>query len=291
MLLLAAACWGSSFVAQKAGTVLQPFTYNGIRMMLGGLLLIPVVLLFHRFAPAETADRKALNRNSVIGGIVCGVVLTFASNLQQSGMFYGTDAGAAGFITALYIMFVPIIGIFIGRKSRPIVWCCVLAGVFGFYLLTMAGNGAALHLEFGHFLVLLSAIGYAAHIMVIDHFSPKCDGVLMSCIQFIVVGSLSMTMMAIFENPVPAQILGCWAPILYTSLFSSCIAFTLQILAQKHAEPTAATLLMSTESVFAVVLGVLIARETVTMIQAVGCVVIFISVVLAQLPPKALKKA
>lgn len=289
MLLFTAACWGSSFVAQKAGTSLQPFTYNGIRMMIGGLLLIPVTMLFRRFAPVPVSERKSVNKESVIGGIVCGLILTIASNLQQCGIYFDTDAGRAGFITALYIIFVPLIGLFLGKKIRPMVWGCVAMGIVGFYLLTMAGKPTAFQLKTGDFLVLLCAIAYAAHIMAIDRFSPKCDGVLMSCIQFLTTGTISLLLMAVFETPVLSKILDCWLPILYTSLFSSCIAFTLQIIAQRHAEPTAATLIMSTESVFAVFFGVLIARETVTALEALGCAVIFLAVVLAQLPPRPVK--
>lgn len=292
MLLITALIWGSAFVAQKAGTVLEPFTYNGIRMLIGGLVLIPVIFLFKKINKDEntipkTAKEKAAEKKVlIIGGIACGVVLCVASTLQQFGLYFDTDAGKAGFITSLYIVIVPILGLFLKKKVKPLIWFCVALGALGFYLLTMAGKSTGLHLQTGDFYVLLCAVAFSCHILVVDHFSPKCDGIKLSCIQFLTAGIIGMVCMFIFENPLWADIVDCWLPILYCGVISSGVAYTFQVLGQKHAEPAVASLIMSLESVFAVIFGVLLAHESLTLIEGLGCVVIFIAVVIPQLPSK-----
>lgn len=292
MLLITAVIWGSAFVAQKAGAVLEPFTYNGIRMLIGGLVLIPVIFVFQKLGIGDdsgekTEAEKAADKKVLIkGGLCCGIVLCIASTLQQFGLYFETDAGKAGFITSLYIVIVPILGILLKKKVRPIIWFCVALGAFGFYLLTMAGKGTGFSLQTGDFFVLLCAFAFSCHIMVVDHFSPKCDGIKLSCIQFLTVGVIGIVCMFIFENPVWADILDCWLPILYCGVLSSGVAYTLQVVGQKHAEPTVATLIMSLESVFAVLFGVLVAGESLTLIEGIGCIVIFIAVIIPQLPSK-----
>ena len=308
MLLITAIIWGSAFVAQKAGTVLGPFTYNGLRYIIGGIVLIPVIIVFSRTgaqkgketggAKAGTGDsigkrnnsgmgivERFIDRDTLIGGIACGIVLCIATNLQQMGIYFDTDAGKAGFITSLYIVIVPLLGMLFGKKVKPSVWVCVCMGIIGFYMLTIAGKGGSTEFGFrtGDFFVLLCAFCFACHIMVIDHFAPKCDGVKMSCVQFFVTGIVSLILMAIFETPVLEDIIDCWLPILYCGVLSCGVAYTLQILAQKDAEPTAATLILSLESVFAVLFGVLLAGERLTLIEGLGCIVIFIAVVTPQL--------
>lgn len=292
MLLITAIIWGSAFVAQKAGTVLEPFTYNGIRMFIGGLVLIPVMLIFKKLGLGEDtsslseAEKKAASKTAIIGGLCCGIVLCIASNLQQFGLYFETDAGKAGFITSLYIVIVPILGIFIGKKVRPLIWGCVLIGAVGFYILTMAGKSTGFHLQTGDLFVLICAVAFSCHILVVDHFSPKCDGIMLSCIQFLTTGIVSMVLMAIFETPVLADIIDCWLPILYCGVCSSGIAYTLQVLGQKDAEPAVASLIMSLESVFAVLFGALIIGERLSLIEGLGCIVIFIAVIIPQLPSK-----
>lgn len=292
MLLITAVIWGSAFVAQKAGAVLEPFTYNGIRMLIGGLVLIPVIFVFQKLGIGDDAgekteaERAADKKVLIKGGLSCGAVLCVASTLQQFGLYFETDAGKAGFITSLYIVIVPILGLLLRKKVRPIIWFCVLLGAFGFYLLTMAGKGVGFGLQTGDFFVLLCAIAFACHIMVVDHFSPKCDGIKLSCIQFLTVGVVGIVCMFIFENPVWADIVDCWLPILYCGVLSSGVAYTLQVLGQKHAEPTAATLILSLESVFAVLFGVLVGGESLTLVESLGCVVIFVAVIIPQLPSK-----
>lgn len=293
LLLLTAFIWGSAFVAQKSGMdYIEPFTYNGIRTFIGGLVLIPVILIMNRgkAKPEETelteeeqAAKAAQNKLLIIGGICCGAALFVASSLQQFGVSY-TTAGKAGFITTLYVVIVPIISVIIGKKVRPIMWLCVIMGAVGLYLLCM--TDASFKLKFGDMLVLLCAFAFSLHIMIIDHFSPKVDGVKLSCIQFLFAGLLGIICMFIFEHPDINAILDCWLPILYAGVLSCGIGYTLQIVAQKHAEPTVASLLMSLESVFAVISGAVLLHETMSARELLGCVVIFAAVIIAQLPEK-----
>lgn len=293
MLLITAIIWGSAFVAQKAGTVLEPFTYNGIRMLIGGLVLIPVIFLFKKInkedpdsVPKTELEKQAEKKTLIIGGLSCGVVLCIASSLQQFGMFFDTDAGKTGFITSLYIVIVPILGLFLHKKVKPVIWFCVALGAVGFYLLCMAGKGGSFALTTGDMFVLLCAFAFSCHILVVDYFAPKCDGIKLSCIQFLTAGIIGVICMLIFENPVIADILDCWLPILYCGVFSSGIAYTLQVLGQEHAEPSVASLILSLESVFAVLFGVLLIGESLTLYEGIGCVVIFIAVIISQLPSK-----
>ena len=293
MLLITAIIWGSAFVAQKAGTVLEPFTYNGIRMLIGGLVLIPVIFLFKKInkedpdsVPKTELEKQAEKKTLMIGGLSCGVVLCIASSLQQFGMFFDTDAGKTGFITSLYIVIVPILGLFLHKKVKPVIWFCVALGAVGFYLLCMAGKGGSFTLTTGDMCVLLCAFAFSCHILVVDYFAPKCDGIKLSCIQFLTAGIIGIVCMLIFESPVIADILDCWLPILYCGVFSSGIAYTLQVLGQEHAEPSVASLILSLESVFAVLFGVLLIGESLTLYEGIGCVVIFIAVIISQLPSK-----
>ncbi|MBR5315836.1 MAG: DMT family transporter [Firmicutes bacterium] len=290
MLLLTAIIWGSAFVAQKAGTVLEPFTYTGIRMLIGGLVLIPVIMIFAKMDKTPDTrtivEKKAAEKMNLIGGLWCGIVLCIASNLQQMGMYFDTDAGKAGFITTLYVVIVPVLGLFLKRKVKPIVWGCIALAVVGFYLLTMAGSGAGFSLALGDFFVLLCAFVFAIHILVVDHFIEKCDGIKLSSIQFLTTGIISLILMAIFENPVMADIISCAGAILYCGVLSSGVAYTLQVLGQKDAEPATASLILSLESVFAVIFGALILHESMTTLELIGCVVIFVAVLIPQLPSK-----
>lgn len=285
MLLLTALIWGSSFVAQRAGMeYIGPFTFNGIRSLIGGLVLIPVIFLFSKEKNAELteAEKKAGKKTLLLGGILCGIVLFAASSLQQIGMVY-TTAGKAGFITALYIVLVPILGVFIRKKVKPIVWLCVILAVAGLYLLCMTDG---LSLGRGDLLVLLCAFAFSIHILVIDYFAPRTDGVALSCIQFFVCGILSLFPMFLAETPVWFAILDCWIPILYAGVLSCGVAYTLQILAQKHTDPTVASLLLSLESVFAAIAGAIILHEQLAPRELAGCVLMFAAIIIAQLPSK-----
>jgi len=291
MLLITAMIWGSAFVAQKSGASIGTFTYNGIRTFIGGLVLIPVIIIFDRMAKkkdqvnvSKTPEELASEKKTLItGGVCCGLVLFVASTLQQYGINF-TTAGKAGFITSLYMVIVPIMSVVLGKKIRPIVWLCVVMGAIGLYLLCM--KGSSFTLQVGDLFVLICAFAFAVHIMVIDYFSPKCNGVKLSCIQFLIAGSIGIVCMFIFEEPNMSDILAAWLPILYAGVGSCGVAYTLQIVAQADAEPTTASLIMSLESVFSVVFGALILSESMSPRELSGCLIIFAAVIISQLPSK-----
>lgn len=274
LLLLTAMIWGIAFVAQKSGGVIGAFTYNGIRTFLGGLVLIPIVVYLMK------VQNLKVNRATIVGGIVCGIVLFVASSFQQHGINY-TTAGKAGFITSLYAVLVPVLLFVGGKKIRPIIWFCVVLGTIGLYLLTMQGSFT---LEIGDLLVTGCAICFAFHIIVIDYYSPQAIGVLMSCIQFLVAGGLGIICMFLFETPNLEGVMNNWIPIAYAGICSCGIAYTLQIVAQADADPTQASLILCLESVFSVIAGALILGERMSFINVIGCVLIFTAVVLSQLP-------
>lgn len=290
LLLLTAIIWGSAFVAQKSGMdYIEPFTFNGIRTLIGGLVLIPVIMVMGKKAPKEqlSKEEKAKsNKALLIGGFCCGLALFVAGSLQQFGVSY-TTAGKAGFITTLYVVFVPIISVILRKRVRPIMWLCVVLGAIGLYLLCMTDSSFSL--TFGDSLVLLCAVAFGIHIMVVDHFSPKMDGIKLSCIQFLTAGILGIIGMFIFETPDINAIIDCAVPILYAGVLSCGLGYTFQVVAQKHAEPTVASLLMSLESVFAVVSGAILLGESMSVRELSGCAVIFAAVIISQLPEKKAK--
>lgn len=286
LLLLTAMIWGTAFVAQSTGMEhLQPFTYNGIRTVIGGLVLIPLIAVLDRLKPSDTrptpAQRKEIDRNSLIGGVCCGIALCVASSFQQFGISM-TTAGKAGFITALYIVIVPLMGVFIKKKVPGITWLCVAIAVAGFYLLCVKEGFSV---STGDLLVLCCAFFFSIHIMIIDHFGgEKVDGVRMSCVQFLVAGGLSLVLMVLFEQPSWTGIWAAKGSILYAGVVSCGVGYTLQIVGQRDTGPTTATLLMSLESVFAVLAGWLLLNESLSLRELVGCVLVFAAVLLAQIP-------
>ncbi len=295
LLLFTALIWGSSFVAQKSGMdYIEPFTFNGIRMLIGGLVLIPVILLMDRkktpdkdAQPVSAEEKAKAKKEMITGGICCGLAIFAASSLQQFGVSY-TTAGKAGFITTLYVVIVPIISVLLRKRVRPIMWLCVVLGAVGLYLLCMTDD--SFKLSFGDTLVLLCAVAFAVHIMVVDHFAAKIDGTKLSCIQFLTSGVLGLIGMAIFESPDINAILDCWLPILYAGVLSCGLGYTFQVIAQKYAEPTVASLLMSLESVFAVISGAILLHETMSIRELTGCAVIFAAVIISQIPEKKKKE-
>ena len=275
LLLLTAMIWGSALVAQSVSMdLIGPFTFQCMRSILGSLVLLPVITVFSK-RTEQTAQDK---RTQWVGGVICGCVFFVAGSLQQIGLCY-TSAGKAGFITALYIVLVPIAGIFFHRKVGWNVWVSVLLALVGLYLLCVT---EALSIGTGDLLVFASSIAFAAHILVIDHFSPKTDGVKLSCIQFGVNALLSGVGMLLVEEPVVSAIVACWLPICYTGILSCGLAYTLQIIGQKYTEPTIASLLLSLESVFSVLFGWLLLRESLSGRELIGCVLMFGAIVLAQ---------
>lgn len=276
--MLTALIWGAAFVAQSEGMEQNgPFTFNTVRMILGGIVLIPCIALFDKMRHVRLGWRSA-DKNLWVGGCLCGVALFTGATLQQFGIQY-TSAGKAGFITALYVIFVPLCRLFAGKRPGKLLWGSVALAAVGMYLLCMDGS---LALSKGDVLVLLGAFGFTAHILIIDHFSQKVDGVRMSCIQFFVAGALSLVCMFLFETPSVPAILSAWAPILYAGLLSCGVAYTLQVVAQKDTDPTVASLILCLESVFAVLFGWLLLGETLSMKELLGCILMFVAIVLAQ---------
>ena len=282
LLVLTALIWGCAFVAQSVGMdYVGPFTFNMARFLIGAIVLLPVIWFMDRQRKTG-AEKDAGQKTLIIGGICCGIALAVASTLQQWGILF-TTVGKAGFITAMYIVIVPLLGIFIGKKVRPLIIGCVAIAVVGFYFLCMTES---LRLGLGDFLVLLCAIAFSIHILVIDHFSPKVDGVKMSAIQFLTAAIISAVPTLLWEQPVFTEILQAWQPVLYAGVMSCGVAYTLQIIAQKNADPTVASLLLSLESVFSVLAGWVLLGQGLSLKEMFGCVLIFCAIILAQLPEK-----
>lgn len=281
MLLLAASIWGVAFVAQRVGMdYMGPFTFSAIRFTLGGVILIPVMLLLRRLG-GEKPRPSGYRKHTLVGGLLCGLVLCVASNLQQFGLLH-TSVGKTGFITVLYIIFVPLLGLFVGKKVGIPLWISVGIAVVGMYLLCMTNSSLTLNL--GDRLVLVSALVFSFHILVIDHFSPKGDGVMISSIQFLVSGILSGVCALIFEHlPTIQLILDAWVPLLYAGILSCGVAYTLQILGQKNVNPTVASLILSLESVLSVIAAWLILGQAMSTREILGAALMFVAIILAQL--------
>lgn len=283
--VIAAMIWGTSFVAQSVSAdYVEAFTFNTARSVVAFLFLAVLCVVFRRIRSkdAESKKEETGKRDLILAGICCGVALTVASNLQQKGL-ETTTSGKAGFITALYIVIVPLVGIFLKKKAPKAIWISVVLAVAGLYCLCITEN---LAITIGDFYVLLCSFCYAAHILVIDHFTQKVDGVELSCMQFLVCAILSAVGMIAVESPSWDAILICLGPILYVGIFSSGVAYTLQILAQKDSNPTVVSLLLSLESVFATLAGVLILGDQMSGKEYFGCALMLAAVVLAQLPER-----
>lgn len=276
LLLLTATIWGVAFVAQSVGMdYIEPFTFNCIRSILGGITLLPVIFL-------GKGKSEPPSRTLLTGGICCGILLFAASNFQQFGIQY-TTVGKAGFITACYIILVPIMGIFLKKKCTPLIWLSVLFALAGLYLLCITEEFS---LGKGDVLVLICSFLFALHILVIDYFSPKTDGVKMSCIQFFVCGILSGICMLFTETPSFSNIRSAAVPLLYAGIFSCGVAYTLQIVGQKNMNPTVASLILSLESSISVLAGWILLGQGLGLREAVGCILMFAAILLAQLPVK-----
>lgn len=284
MLLLTALIWGVAFVAQSVGMdYVGPFTFNAVRCIIGGIVLLPCIYFLGKTSKKENHKEESVNKKMLwLGGICCGTALFAATTVQQIGIIY-TTVGKAGFITALYIIIVPIMGIFLKKNVPYKVWIGVALALAGLYLLCIDGS---FNINKGDLLVMLCAFFFSIHILLIDYFTCFADGVKMSCIQFFVCGILSGIFMFILEEPNINNIIACKIPILYAGVLSCGVAYTLQIVAQKHTEPTVAALLLSLESVFAVIGGWIILSEVLKAKELIGCILIFIAVILAQLPSK-----
>jgi drug/metabolite transporter (DMT)-like permease len=292
--LLAALIWGTAFVFQSEAAVhIGPFTFNTMRGMLAflslGLILLGRDLWNKRkgnkqeeSVPAEKRNIKAL----LIGGFLCGTVLAVAANLQQLGLG-STSPGKAAFITALYVVLVPVFSLFFGKKARVLVWIGVALATVGLYFLCITGT---MTIETSDFFVFLCAFCFAAHIIVIDRVSPHVNGVELSCLQFLVMAVESAVCMLIVESPTWEAMLACLWPLFHVGVFSSSVAYTLQIAGQKRVPSAAASLLMSLESVFAVIASWIVLGDALEVQQIIGCVLIFAAIVLSQIPLNFKKK-
>ena len=288
LLLLTATIWGIAFVAQSVSMdYIGGFTFNSIRSLIGSLTLLPVILLLSKPKSAEEKNRSQTSSSQktlITGGICCGILLCLASNFQQFGIKY-TTVGKAGFITACYIIIVPVIGIFLRKKCSPFIWIAVILSLCGLYLLCLTpGEGFAIGK--GELLVLICAFLFSIHILVIDHFSPLVDGVKMSCIQFFVCGILSGIPALLLEKPDLTDILAAKVPVLYAGIMSCGVAYTLQIVGQKNMNPTVASLILSLESCISVIAGWLILGQSLSSREIGGCILMFGAIILAQLPQK-----
>lgn len=277
-LLLASAIWGFSFVAQRVGMEsMGPFAFNGIRFSLGGLVLLPLGLI-PRKAP-RTKDSIS-KRSFYFWGIATGLALFAGSSFQQMGIVY-TQAGNAGFITGLYVILVPFLGIFLGQKNPLIFWVASLLAVFGLYLLCVAEG---LSVNKGDLLVLLSAFAFAIHVLIIDHLTNLFDAVKVSIIQFLTCGLLSLVIAFCIETTTLAAVYKTAVPILYSGIMSVGVGYTLQTMGQKHLPAAPAAILLSAESVFALLGGMLILNETLDARGFLGCGLMLAGMILAQLP-------
>ena len=291
MLVLTAFIWGVAFVAQSVGMdYVGPFTFISVRNFIAALVLLPCIRLLDKATPSKTLSENDKNSHGgptlIIGGIICGICLAVASAFQQIGIAY-TTVGKAGFITAMYIVIVPILGLFVGKRVRIIAWISVAISVVGLYLLCMTES---LSLSRGDLLVLICAFCFSLHIMAIDHFSPKVDGIRMSCIQFLTCGIVCAIPALLTESPDIHSILAAWLPILYAGALSSAVGYTLQIIAQKNTDPVIASLLMSLESAFSLLAGWVLLNQCLSPREMCGCALMFAAIILSQLPEKSSSK-
>ena len=283
ILLLTATIWGVAFVAQSVGMeYIGPFTFNAIRCVLGGLVLIPVILVLKKKKETGAENQEKEDKKTLwTGGIACGVILYIASNLQQFGIMEAS-VGKSGFFTALYIVMIPVIGIFIGKRPGIKLWFCVALAVVGMYLLCM--KDGSFTIERADIMLLLCALAFSFHILVVDYFSPKVDCVKMSCIQFFVCGVLSAVGMLFTETPDISNIQAAWLPLLYAGLLSCGVGYTLQIVGQKGINPVIASLIMSLESVISALAGWVILGQVLSPKEILGCVLMFVAIIITQIP-------
>lgn len=283
ILLLTATIWGVAFVAQSVGMeYIGPFTFNAIRCVLGGMVLIPVILVLKKKKETGAENQEKEDRKTLwMGGIACGVILCIASNLQQFGIMEAS-VGKSGFFTALYIVMIPVIGIFIGKRPGIKLWFCVALAVVGMYLLCM--KDGSFTIERADIMLFLCALAFSFHILVVDYFSPKVDGVKMSCIQFFVCGVLSAVGMLFTETPDISNIQAAWLPLLYAGLLSCGVGYTLQIVGQKGINPVIASLIMSLESVISALAGWVILGQVLSPKEILGCVLMFVAIIITQIP-------
>ena len=283
LLLLTAIIWGTSFVAQSAGMEhIGPFTFSVLRYLIGGTVLIPVIMFLGK-------NRRGALKNSIKYGIVCGILLCAASNFQQVAMLRAS-AGKAGFITALYIIIVPVIGIFMKKKTSPVIWLSVFLALIGLYFLCIGRNGSY-KFEISDIQLLICSLIFSFHLIYIDYANSKgVDGVVVSCTQFFVAGIISMIFVYPIDGlcydmmPSAGKLYDAMPAILYSGVMACGVAYTLQIIGQKGMNTTVASLILSLESVVSAISGFLILGQKLTVDEIIGCVIMFVAIVLAELP-------
>ncbi|MBQ7715117.1 MAG: DMT family transporter [Clostridia bacterium] len=294
ILLSTSVIWGSAFVAQSEGIKkIDAFTFNGIRTVIGALFLFIFILIRdavtgRRLTEQEKALRKKGNKSALVYGSILGVALCAASNFQQFA-FYETTSGKIAFITALYMFFVPLIGLFFRKRISVIIWISILIAFAGLYLLCIDPS-MPFTVNRGDALALACAFLFSIQILLVEKFAPLADGLKISCVEFAVCGVLSCILMFIFERPVMSDILDSWLPILYAGIMSTGIAYTLQIVGQKYCEATVASLMMCMESVFALISAAIILKEIPTAREGIGCAVMFIAILISQLAEPLINK-
>ena len=285
LLLLTAVIWGSAFVAQRTGMEsIEPFTFNAARMLLAAVFVgIPAMVAGSRGAPDKNGSVNILRSDTFKGGVTCGVFLALASLLQQAGIVY-TSAGKASFITSMYMLYVPVLGsLFFRKKNRPVTWPAIALGVFGMYLLCINGS---LQLSKGDALIAGCSLFFGFHILFCDRYAVRGNPIGIAAIQFATVSVISFAAALLLEHPTTDKILLAAGPILYCGIISGGLGYTFQIIGQRHTEPAAASLILSLESVFAVLTEALFLNERLTGRECIGCVVMFLAVILVQLPPR-----
>lgn len=281
-LLLGTFIWGMAFIAQSVGmNLIGPFTFQAIRCLLGVLFLFPVTILFDRKIGVKESLKKWKNPTLWISGIICGVALFIATSLQQVGLVY-TTPGKAGFLTAMYIVLVPILGIFVHRKPGINALFSVILALIGLYLLSFTNIS---NVNIGDLFMIGCAFAFAVQILLIDRFAQQLDGLRLNCVQALVVSILSVPGILLNQETIEMNtIFSCWLPLCFAGVLSMGVGYSLQIVGQKRLEPTVASLIMSLESVFSALGGWLLLRNTMTPAELTGCALVFAGVIVSQLP-------
>lgn len=290
ILFLAAAIWGIAFVAQSVGMdYVGPYTFIAARNVVALIVLLPCIAVMDRRSRKDEEKEtsgKGDKKSLIISGICCGICLFMASTFQQFGVKY-TTVGKAGFITAMYMVLVPIFGIFLKKKTGLKVWIAVVLASIGMYLLCITKGD--FQLQKGDLLVFGCAVVFTFHILIVDHFSPRVDGVKLSFMQTLVNAVLGIIMMLMFEHPSIKDILSAWMPIVYAGALSSGAGYTFQIIGQKGMNPTVASLILSLESVISVLAGWLILHQVLSKRELIGCILAFTAIILVQIPDRTRK--
>ncbi len=287
ILFITAIIWGISFVSQSVGMeYIEPNTFMGIRTLMGGIVLLPVIFVLDKAKKKQGAYRPTNMKKLLKYGIICGLFLCIAQTLQTYGLQTTTTA-KSGFLTALYIIFVSVIGLFVGKKLTGKMVIGIITAVVGMYFLCLFGEAVSFNVGDG--LTILCAVFFAGQILCIDKFVADIDGLKLSCAQFLTAGIINTVLMFILETPNMENILACSTALLYSGIMSCGVAYTLQVIGQKYADPTSASIIMSLESVFAAVSGWIILSQSMSIPQIVGCVLMFAAIVLVQLPDRIKK--